>query len=137
VSWRTFEHQADVGLEIDAPDGPSLFAEAGLAFFATICELEQVVERTAYELAGEASSIEELLVGWLNDLVFLFETQGAVCRRIGFPDWSRTGYRAELYGEPAGPARHGLHPLVKAATYHGLAIEEREGRWQARVILDV
>jgi protein archease len=137
VTRRTFEHQADLGLEITAPDGPALFVEAGLAFFEAVCGLEQVAERNVYELAGDAASIEELLVGWLNDLVFLLEVEAAVCRRIVFPEWSRTSYRAELHGEPADPERHRVHALVKAATYHGLAVVQGKDGWRARVILDV
>jgi SHS2 domain-containing protein len=137
VSWRTFEHQADLGIEIDAADGPTLFAEAGLAFFATVCELDAVRERAAYELAGEAAGVEELLVGWLNDLVFLFEADGVVCGRIVFPEWSETAFRAELHGEPIDAARHHPRDVVKAATYHELSVVQNEGRWQARVILDV
>jgi SHS2 domain-containing protein len=137
VTRRTFEHQADIGLELAAPDGPALFAEAGLALFETVCDLERVVERDVYELEGSAVSVEELLVGWLNDLVFLFEVDAVVCRRIVFLEWSRTSYRARLHGEPAEAERHRLHTLVKAATYHGLAVVEDEDGWRARVILDV
>jgi SHS2 domain-containing protein len=137
VTRRTFEHQADLGLEITAPDGPGLFVEAGLAFFETVCDLERVAERDVYKLAGNAASVEELLVGWLNDLVFLFEADAVVCRRMVFREWSRTSYRAELHGEPADPERHRVRALVKAATYHGLAVVQDEDGWRARVILDV
>jgi SHS2 domain-containing protein len=137
MTWRTFEHQADLGLEIDAIDGPSLFAEAGQAFFATVCDVDAVEERAVYELTGKAPGVEELLVGWLNDLVFLFEAHGAVCRRISFPEWSERSYRAELNGEPADPVRHNPRDVVKAATYHDLSVSRSEGRWRARVILDV
>jgi SHS2 domain-containing protein len=60
-----------------------------------------------------------------------------VCRRIVFLEWSRTSYRAELHGEPADSEHHRLHALVKAATYHGLAVVHDEDGWRARVILDV
>jgi SHS2 domain-containing protein len=137
MAWRTFDHQADLGLEIDAPDGPSLFAEAGVAFFATVCNVDQVVERERYELVGEGAGVESLLVDWLNDLIFLFEATGAVCRRIVVPEWTPKRYRAELYGEPADAERHELRDLVKAATYHGLVVRHDETGWHARVILDV
>ena len=137
MTWETFEHQADVGLHVRGADGPELFAEAGLALFSLVCDLDTVTERERYELAGEAGGVEVLLVGWLNDLVYLFEGEGVVCRRIRFRSWSETSYRAELHGEPADPDRHGLHDVVKAATYHGLSVVRDAGGWDARVILDV
>ena len=137
MSWKTFEHQADVGLALDATDGPALFAEAGLALAALSYDPAAVREREAYELAGEARGVEELLVAWLNDLVFLLEGRRVVWQRIGFSHWSETAYRAELHGEPADPERHSLRDLVKAATYHRLSVSRDETGWHARVILDV
>jgi len=137
VSFETFEHQADVGLALAAADGPGLFVEAGLALFSLLCDLGTVRERETYRLAGEAQDVEELLVAWLNDLVYLFEAEGAVCSRISFPAWSETAYRAELRGERADSGRHGLRGQVKAATYHGLAVTRDASGWHARVILDV
>ena len=137
MSWETFEHEADVGLLVRGRDGPELFAEAGLALFALVCDLEAVRERTSWELRGKADGVEPLLVDWLNDLVFLFEAEGAVCRRFAFPAWSETAYEGIAYGEPVDPARHDPSDLVKAATYHGLSVRRLPDGLEAAVILDV
>ena len=137
MSWETFEHDADVGLVVRGRDGPELFAAAGLALFDLVCDLEAVCERERFEVAGTADGIEALLVDWLNDLVFLYQGEGVVCRRFTFPLWTETAYRAEAYGEAADPKRHGLRDLVKAATYHRLAVRRSETGLEARVILDV
>jgi SHS2 domain-containing protein len=137
VSWDTFEHEADVGLVIRGRDGPELFAEAGLALFDLVCELDAVQERTRYSVGGEADAVEPLLVDWLNDLVYLFQARGVVCRRFEFSAWSETAYEAEAFGEPVDPARHSPRDLVKAATYHGLSVRSQEDGLEATVILDV
>lgn len=137
MSWDTFEHEADVGLIVRGRDGPELFAEAGLALFHLVCELDAVQERTRYSVAGEADAVEPLLVDWLNDLVYLFQARGVVCRRFEFPVWSETAYEAEAFGEPVDPTRHSPRDLVKAATYHGLSVRSNEEGLEARVILDV
>ena len=135
--FETFEHEADVGLLVEGVDGPDLFATAGLALFDLVCDVAAVEEREEYELAGEAGGIEPLLVDWLNDLVYLFEGRGAVCRRFEVGPWSETAYRATAHGEPVDESRHHPRDLVKAATYHGLAVRRHEGGLEARVILDV
>lgn len=137
MTWETFEHEADVGLVIRGRDGPELFAQAGLALFDLVCELETVEEREHYALAGEAGAVEPLLVDWLNDLVYLFQGRGVVCRRFEFAAWSETAYTAAAFGEPTDPSRHSPRDLVKAATYHGLSVSHRESELEARVILDV
>jgi SHS2 domain-containing protein len=137
VTWETFEHEADVGLVVRGRDGAELFAEAGLALFDLVCDLGAVEERRSWALRHEADRIEALLVDWLNDLVYLFEGEGAVCRRFAFPAWSPTGYEAVAFGEPVDPDRHTPRDLVKAATYHGLVVRETDVGLEARIILDV
>ncbi len=137
MSWETFEHEADVGLIVHGGDGPELFANAGLALFDLVCELERVEERARYPLAGDADGVETLLVEWLNELVYLFEGGGVVCRRFAFPSWSETRFHADAFGEPADPERHEPRDLVKAATYHGLSVARGPKGYEARVILDV
>lgn len=137
MTWETFEHDADVGLVVRGRDGPELFAEAGLALFDLVCDLGAVQEHAGYPLAGDAGSVEPLLVDWLNDLVYLFQGRGVVCKRFAFSAWSETRYEAEAFGEPVDAERHAPRDLVKAATYHGLSVTEREDGLEARVILDV
>jgi SHS2 domain-containing protein len=137
LSWEAFEHEADVGLVVRGRDGPDLFAEAGRALYSLVCDLDAVEECESYPLAGEADSVEPLLVDWLNDLVYLFEGRGIVCRGFGFQAWKETLYRAEGYGEPIDPGRHSPRDLVKAATYHGLSVRRVGDRLEARIILDV
>jgi SHS2 domain-containing protein len=137
LSWETFEHEADIGLVIHGGDGAELFSEAGRALFSLVCDLETVEERERYALAGEADSVEPLLVDWLNDLVFLFQARDVVCRRFSFSSWSDTAYSAEAFGEPVDPTRPAPRDLVKAATYHALSVDSRASGLEARVILDV
>jgi SHS2 domain-containing protein len=137
VTWSTFEHQADVGLQIDSVDGPTLFSDAGLAYLALVCELAAVREREVYDLACQACSVEELLVDWLNELIFLVEGRRVLWRRIELAEFSETSLRAVLHGEPVDPARHEFRSVVKAATYHALVVARDRDGWHARVILDV
>ena len=137
MTWETFEHDADVGLVIRGRDGPELFAGAGLAFFDLVCDLDAVEECNSYSVHGEADTVEPLLVDWLNDLVYLFQGRGVVCKRFSFSAWSETRYEAEAFGEPVDPERHAPRDLVKAATYHALSVVQHEDGLEARVILDV
>lgn len=137
MTWSTFEHPADVGLELSAASGAELFAEAGLAYFSLVCDVGAVEERERYPVSGEAGDAEALLVDWLNELIFVFGGDRVVCRRIDVTSWSRTAYTAILHGEPIDQSRHAPRDLVKAATYHGVSVASRADGWHARVILDV
>ncbi len=135
--WETFEHEADVGLLVRGRDGPDLFAQAGLAFYELVSDLDAVEQRERYRLTGRAGDVEALLVDWLNDLVFLFQGRGVVCSGFLFEAWSETAYEGVGLGEPSDPGRHAPRDLVKAATYHGLSVTATPDGLEARVILDV
>ena len=50
--------------------GSELFAAACAAYFSSVCDLAKVRPVQAYELERQAESLEELFLGWMNDLVW-------------------------------------------------------------------
>jgi SHS2 domain-containing protein len=125
--WR--EHTAEVELVIDAATPADVFAEAALAFaeLAGAGADEPAVRDVRLEAHDRAS----LLVDWLEELIYLADTDGFVPQRA---DVQLDGDRLDARLEGAVGA---VDPLVKAATYHGLAFADHDGRWEARVVLDV
>ena len=133
-SHRWVDHTAEVQLQVEADSLAGLLAEAGRALGALLLRGHEA------EPSGEARTIEvssvdreALLVDWLNEIVFLAEVERWVAVDFDVSEASETHLKASARGvavdEP--PA------LVKAATFHGLAVEEREGGLQAEVIFDV
>ncbi|MEZ5100894.1 MAG: archease [Thermoleophilia bacterium] len=96
--------------------------------------------RAARRRAGEPAEREvrvaandrgALLVAWLEELLFLAETEGLV------PEAARLRLAP---GSLAGVVRGRLadaRPLVKAVTYHRLEVAQDDAGWHARVVLDV
>jgi SHS2 domain-containing protein len=134
-----FEHTADLGLSIAAGDLPDLFVTAATALFDVIVANRAAVDPLDTEtVALEADSPVDLLVGWLNELIFRCETKHRLYSRfaVAIDD---TGQRldARISGEPIDSGRHVLDHEVKAATRHGLTLTHQDGQWRARVILDI
>jgi SHS2 domain-containing protein len=135
--YETFEHTADLGLRIRAPDLDTLFAEAGQALFAVIVEDPATVQprqRIDVWLAGEDR--EYLLFDWLKELLYRFDGEHLVLGRfeVHVGDGALDG---TAWGEPLDPARHVLSHEVKAITYHGLRVEQTADGWLAEVIVDI
>jgi SHS2 domain-containing protein len=135
--YETFEHTADLGLRVEAPDLAGLFAEAGRGLasmmVANLDSVQPLQERT---LAIEGADSEYLLFDWLTELLYIFDSKRLVLTdfkvRIG-----DDGLHAVCRGEPLDPARHLLEHEVKAITYHGLRVEKTNGGWRAEVIVDI
>lgn len=136
-TYRLIEHTADVGVELDAPNLPELFALAARALFDIQVDLSQAKPTRSVAVQVTGSDLVDLLVAWLNELQFRFEADRLVFAEFDVQEVSDTAVRAVCRGEPYERARHGSKVLVKAVTYHMAAVEKRPDRWFARVLFDV
>ena len=88
-------------------------------------------------LSVSATDLEDLLVRWLSELLYLYDTQRLLCCACTFATLEPTHLVATVAGEPLDPERHPIDTEIKAVTYHQIAVEQVAGRWQARVIFDL
>jgi SHS2 domain-containing protein len=135
--YETFEHTADLGLRVRAPDLDTLFAEAGQALFSAIVEglgTVRPLQRIDVRLTGEER--EYLLFDWLKELLYHWDGEHLLFGRFEVRV-SDTGLAGSAWGEPLDPARHNLEHEVKAITYHGLRVEQTADGWLAEVIVDI
>ena len=84
-----------------------------------------------------AVDLEDLLVRWLSELLYLYDTQRLLCCTFHCTLLEPTHLTATVAGESLDPERHPIDTEIKAVTYHQIAVEQVEGRWQARVIFDL
>jgi len=134
---ETFDHTADLGLRIVAPDLNTLFAEAGQALFATIIENPDAIRLTAsqtFEIAGE--NREFLFYDWLRTLLYQFDAEHWLFGKFEVVVRS-DGLSATVWGELLEPERHERSHEVKAITYHALRVEQTPDGWLAEVIVDI
>jgi SHS2 domain-containing protein len=135
--YELFEHTADLGLRVQAPDLDELFAEAGLGFFSVIVDnLDDVRAARSIDIRIAGHDRVYLLFDWLHELLVTFDTRRLVLRefRVRLHD---DGLDAKALGEELDPDRHRLLHEVKAITYHGLKLEQIASGWQAEVIVDI
>jgi SHS2 domain-containing protein len=135
--YETFEHTADLGLRVIAPDLDTLFAEAAQALFAAIVEdLGTIQPRQQLDVRLTADDREYLLFDWLKELLYRFDSEHLLLGRfeVHVNGSSLTG---AAWGEQLDAARHVLSHEVKAITYHGLRVEQTADSWLAEVIVDI
>lgn len=138
-SWELFDHTADVGLRVGADDLSTLFRTAAEGLFDTIVANRSDVRAwEAESIALKADDPAELLVLWLNELIFRCETRHRLYARfdVHVADDGKA-LQAEIAGEPIDRDRHVLDHEVKAATRHDLVVDRSKDGWLAEVILDI
>ncbi len=136
AGYELFEHTAEMGVRAWAPTLSGAFAEIARGMFAVIVDLEAVRERLTKRIEVSAEDAPELVVRWLNEFVFVLETERLVFSRFDVERFERWSLAATAHGERLDPARHEPRAEVKSATYHRLEVEEGPpGRIQ--VVLDI
>ena len=135
--YEHFEHTADLGLRVRAPDLDSLFGEAAQALMAAMVEDIRTSEpRVDVELIVTGNDQVLRMVDWLATVLTEFEIDRMLYREFSVANRA-TGLTAKVRGEPYDPARHHLSHEVKAVTYHGLVVQQVDDGWLAEVIVDI
>jgi SHS2 domain-containing protein len=136
---ETFDHTADLGLRVHATDLNDLFRTAAEGLFDVIvANRDEVKDVSVENVTLAADSTEELLIEWLNELIFRFETEHRLFGRFDVTiDHDGLVLEAVIHGETIDPGRHILDHEVKAVTYHGLCLDHDGDAWKVEVILDI
>lgn len=135
--YEFFEHTADLGLRVRARDLNGLFRDAAMGLFAMVVE-EVPRGRTASsrEIAIRGRRRDYLLFDWLNELLYLFETERLLLGEFDV-DVTESGVVAGMHAWPWDESVDRPLHEVKAITYHGLTVKPVDDGWLAEVIVDI
>lgn len=128
---------ADLGIKAWGKDLEGAFTSIahGLAsLLSDPPEDQQLVTRT---IRVEAPSVSSLLVQFLNEIIYLEDTDGLLPVKVTSLHIRNNTLEADLIGFVFDPEVHDLKSHIKAATYHGLEIAEEEDCVIIKVIFDV
>ncbi|MFC2071695.1 archease [Chloroflexota bacterium] len=134
--FEIVNHTADVGIIAYGADMNGAFANAAKALFSLITELDDVEEVMHRDIELTAPDQESLLVEWLNELIYLFDTENIIFKRFDVTRLSQTQLKARSYGHKVDSSKHKLKMGVKAATYHMLKVDKGDG-CKVQVLFDV
>lgn len=135
--YEQFPHTADVGVRVFGKDLKALFENAAFAMFDVIADLEGLRGNIEQDVRLDAACPEELLVAWLDELLYRFYTKKIIFYRFEVSLLSGTRLEAKAYGRPVGANRNRLKTEIKAATYADLEIKKTPEGMQVEVIFDI
>jgi len=134
--FEILNHTADVGIIAYGSSMNEAFANAAKGMFSLITELEDVEEVVHRDIELTAPDQESLLVGWLNELIYLFDAENILFKRFDITRLSNTQLKARSYGHKVDSSRHKLKLGIKAATYHMLKIDKSDGS-RVQILFDI
>jgi SHS2 domain-containing protein len=146
-AFEILDISGDAGIRAFGSSLPELFANAALGMYSLMTNIGRVEEKQKLVLEVAGHSLEGLLVAWLNDLIFRFDTYGFVGDVIvitsmspgeeNIADAEEFSLSAHVEGETFDLSRHERKLLLKAATYHDLTVGKKDGVWTAEIVFDI
>jgi SHS2 domain-containing protein len=130
--FEEVEHTADRALRVWGRELPDLFAGAARGMVRLMADLDGLVATRWREIRLEAPDHETLLVAWLNELLFITESEGLLLVEFRCKSVTETTLVAWVGGTPV---RTTMAP-VKAATFHDLELVQDGAGWSTLVTFD-
>jgi SHS2 domain-containing protein len=128
---------ADLAIMAASGTLEGLFATAAAGLFSLMADpatIQPLVKRT---VTAEANDLVGLLIAFLNELLFLHESEDWLMASASVTALSPTRVEAVIAGEPIDRSRHQIQHHVKAVTYHRASVSRTGLGWTATVIVDV
>lgn len=136
MNFEYIEHTADLGIRAYGVDYEDLFINAAKGLFTLITDINSVTPAKSKEISINADNIEELLVDWLNELIYIFETEHILFSEFTIITLTINNLNAIAKGETMN-SKHIIKRQIKAATYHMLKIEKHNSIFSVDIIFDI
>ena len=127
MKYRLLEHTADAMVEVYGQDLEERFENAAYAMFDQITDLSKVEAKGELRIILDAESREQLLVDFLQELLFVQDLQDFVFSKF---EVSTDGKKLEAMcaGEKFDPSKHTKRSVVKGVTYHRLEFDDKQSK---------
>jgi SHS2 domain-containing protein len=151
VKYEQIDISGDVGLRVFGESIEVLFENAAAGMYDLITDISIIKETEEKEIVLSAENNDDLLVRWLNELVFLYDTYGFTGKQFTLnivknappspSPYGKTAHsislNAVISGGTFNPDINESRLLIKAATYHNLSLVKFKSMWEATVIFDI
>ncbi len=135
MPFRFLDHVADERVACWGANLDELFTSAMDALYAVA--LQDRRDETPYtrRIQLEGDGLDDLMVRWLQELIYLLDVEHFAAAAVEFDRIDTHRLDAVLQGYRCRPEDRKTE--VKAATYHGIAVEHRDGQYRAEVLFDL
>jgi SHS2 domain-containing protein len=135
--YEQFSHTADIGVRVFGRTLKELFENAAFAMFDILADLEGLKGEITQDFELTAANHEELLIAWLDELLYNFYTKNIIFYKFDVTELSEDVVRAKAFGRSVSENRNRLKTEIKAATYYNLKIIKKDDYYEVDIIFDV
>ena len=132
MGYQVLEHTADFKLRAWGSDLTELFNSLLQGIFAN-AKVVNKKESTANPLTIEATSLEDLVVDFLTEVVYLADVNDSSYLELNPQEISES----KIAGKLTGYKVKSLDPEIKGVTYHDLVVKKTKEGYEATVLFDI
>lgn len=133
IGFEEIEHTADWAYRVLGESLEDLFVKAAEGLYHLAGARLSSVERTITEINLKGVDKESLLVAWLNELLYLHDSENVGGDRVEFMQLNDNNLSVKI---AVAPICEWVKD-IKAVTYHNLEIIARENHFEVTIVLDV
>ena len=132
--YKILEHPADVRVQAFGKTKEELFLNAVLGMNEILKpKAKSKNSKVVRKIKVKSIDLNALLVDFLSEVLCQIQTNKEIYNKIGFEEFGDNRLKAELFGNEI----ESFGEDIKAATYHNLKIEQRNGLYEAIILFDI
>ena len=136
MKYTVIDISGDVGIRAEGASLEECFISSAIGLYSLITDLTHVAPTEGVEIHLMEDNLEILLVRFLNELIFQFDTYGFIGKSLSV-SINECEIFAKIKGEKFNPEKHTSKLIIKAATYHNLVLKKEDSLWIAEFVFDI
>ena len=135
MKYKFLKHTADIKFRAFGKTEEEMFENAALALQEVMIKKIKVKDRIKKKIKVEGGDKESLLYNFLEEFLFLLDTEDFLLSRIGKIKIKKNKLECEISGDLAYNYR--FTNDVKAITYNEMFVKREKNKYVCQVIVDV
>ncbi|MCX8146875.1 MAG: archease [Candidatus Woesearchaeota archaeon] len=134
--FRFLKHTADAKIQAYGKNIEEAFSNAALAMFSIMVNTKSIEPKITKKIKVNGNDKNALLYNFLEELLFLLDSEGFLLNRVKKIKISENSLEAEVTGDTASE-KYECHGEVKAVTYNDMEIKETKEKTTVQVVFDL
>jgi SHS2 domain-containing protein len=134
--YEFLEHTADLKFRAYGITLEEALVNCARAFTDATAGDSLIAVRESRAVRFSSDTLERLVHDWLSEFILYFSTEQMLFSRFDVKVSGKYNLTAKISGEKFNPKKHKLYKEIKAATYHDMKIQQKDGGWVIEVVCD-
>lgn len=135
VKYEYLEHTADAKFKAYGKNFEEAISNAVTAMFGMLTDIEKVEPKIKREIEIKAENMKSLVYDFLDELLFLLDTEGIIFTRLENVEFKEFSIKATAIGDSY--KNYDISGNIKSMTYNDMVVEDKNGKFIIQCVVDI